>query len=403
MVKFRNITYSRSPLGIQMLEKMGATVFATFASEVIRTMITTPYTMKMALDNAKNAKTDEARNIALLEATKVGLGYATAVAAIPLISSLAINSMWPTDDEDRDKFLKLWFPADRDQNYVVAGKNENGGVVLFNASRADPHGHVTDFIRGASQSDTPEEYWENFKGLLWSPAGNGYMDDVFNFIQGKGPKDSALADMAQPVQKEFQDLFENLDGSRADADRLTRVIDNFVPGAARVLNTEKLQTEDPTANAMASIGMRMTVIDPRKVAAFEAQAYNNARGKAVQDWNALMHSENLAPEDVHRTAQNIYVDEMEASRRLAEVYDGLSSKLAGVNPRQVLADLKVNPEDINDAALGRFRSVVLSTSRLREQENRQLGQAKTAEEKRRIRENYRIAREALRDLELTTR
>lgn len=414
IVKFRNITYSRSPIAVQIAERGGATVFATFASEVVRTMVTTPYTVKMALDKAKNANTPEAKGVAIKEATKVGLGYLTAVSMIPALTHVALNSVFAGEDdeekakEDREQFLKLWFENDRDQSYYVLGRNSNGAIVLYNASRTDPHGHVTDFIRQIAQGDNPEEIWQGVKDLFKSPLGNGYMDDVINFFQEEGPKDSALADMAPGLQKEVEDMFENVDSSRAQADRFTRILDNFTPGAMRVINTEKQKVTENSqdaqiANAMAAMGMRMVVIDPQKIASFEAQRFNNERAAVAMKWNDLMNRENIEPEDVVRTALNIYTSEQEASRRLAEVYSGLSSELAGVNARKLLTELKVSPEDVNDAALGRFRSVVLSTARLRESENRQLGQAKTPEAKKRIRENYRLAREALRELELETR
>lgn len=417
IVKFRNITYSRSPIAIQTLERSGATVFATFASEVVRTMITTPYTIKMALTKAKEAPTPEARNIALAEATKVGVGYTTAVALLPAVTHMLLNQVFNGEDdeekakEERERFLKLGFPQDQDQSYYVLGKNASGGTVMFNASRTDPHGHVTDFVRQAAQSDDPDEYWDSVKQLFTNAAGNGYMDDVINLARGQGPTTSGLADMLPAPQREFQDLFENLDADRTQADRLTRVLDNFVPGTVSKIAsrgnstvvTSNSSTDQSLGNLMAASGMRMTVIDPKKIAGFEANRYNNVRATAVKQFNELMNREGLEREDVVRTSLNIYTSEQEAARRLAEVYSGLDTEIAGVNPRKTLEDANVSPEDVNDAALARYRSVVLSRSRLNEQEKRQLGQAKTPEARAKLRENYRLARETLAELNLETR
>jgi hypothetical protein len=416
MVKFRNITYSRAPIAVQVLERSGATVFATFAAEVLRTMITTPYTIKMAVDKAREAKTPEARNIALGEATKVGVGYTAAVAMIPAITHMLLNQIFNGEDdedkakEERERFLKLWFETDRDQSYYVVGKNEAGGAVLFNASRADPHGHVTDFVRQAAQSDDPEEYWNSVKSLFTNSAGNGYMDDLINLVQDTGPKTSNLAESFPEAQNAFANAFEEVGGDRATADRVTRLIDNFVPGAARIFNTDKTRVvsgnsvDDATiANGMSALGMRMTVINPTEVAKFEAGQFNTARARAVTQWNEMMHRENLTEDDIARTALNIYTDEEEAMRRLVEVYSGLDTEIAGVNPRKTLADNNVSPEDINDAALGRYRSVVLSPARMNEQEKKQLGQIEDRDQRAILRNNYRLARQVLRELELETR
>lgn len=416
IVKFRNITYSRSPIAVQTLERSGAAIFATFASEVIRTMITTPMTIKMALNKAKEAKTAEARNVALMEATKIGVGYTTALALIPSLSHMLLNQMFNGEDDDeeakeeRERFLKLWFESDRDQSYYVVGKNEAGATVLFNASRVDPNGHVTDFVRQAAQNDDPEEYWNNVKSLFTSAAGNGYADDAINLLMAKGPTASNLADMAPPIQKELQDMFEEFQWDRKQADRLTRLVDNFTPGFLKIVNQDntriassKNATDQAVGNLFSAVGMRMTVIDPTKIAGFEAAQFNTARASAVKQFNELMQREGIEREDVIRTALNIYTIEQDASRRLADVYSGLNTEVAGVNPRKVLADANVAPEDIQDAALARYRSTVLSRSRLNEQEKRQLGQAESVEAKKKLRDNYRLARQVLAEMKLETR
>lgn len=410
IVKFRNITYSRAPTVVRGAERSGGTVFFTYASEVVRTMVTTPLTVKMALQKAQAAKTPEARKIAMAEASRVTIGYAVAVGMIPAVTHAILAANFGEDEEERDRFLELGFPEDKDQSYTYVGKDKDGKVVLFNASRIDPNGHITDFVRLAATNSEPEEYWKNFVALFTSPLGNGYAGDLWDLATRSGGKESNLSRTFPATTEQLANLFEATGLERQDAERTMRLVDNWWPGAGRILDQETGKVVEPDDDAtkvvnaaMRATGMRMTIIDPVKAAAREGYAYNRARGEATKRWSELMAREDLSEADILRTLGRIRSDELAASRRLAEVYSALDTSIAGVNPRQVLKDAKVSPEDINDAALGRFRSVVLSPSRIDKKQREAEKAAKTSEERKRIRQNYAAARKLIRELNMETR
>lgn len=146
IVSRTNITYKRALPIVKALERGGITQFGTYFAEVFRTEVAN---VRQGLDELKRAQSaPNAKAAAIMRAQaakRLGgqlLAWTLTAAATKALGAATFG------EDDEDKYKRYLLPDYiRNQDFVVAGKDEKGAPVLFEWSRFDPAGPATDIMR----------------------------------------------------------------------------------------------------------------------------------------------------------------------------------------------------------------------------------------------------------------
>lgn len=401
-----NITYKRAAPLIKGMERGGVTQFGTYFAEVFRSEIGNALEGVEEYRQALNAKTPEARNIMLFQATK-RIGGQTAAWSMAAYATRALAQMTFGDDEEKEDKLRALLPEYlRNQDFVSMGKDENNEDVMFNMSQLDPIGPATDIMRNMLNGEaSPEELKKSIIELYIAPRIGGQL------INAAG---TMFSDSIRPpkrkttLQEVAPGLYSDVLNASPLEDRQTKawlnVVESFLPGWIKAARSENAHPEGVT-DALTYAGATMYRLEPEKQAKYAAMDYNTVLKDARKDVAEYFDAH---PTYTKEQLTSMLIDQREAEKeaydKTRKVYEGMIA--SGMPPRKAAAVLKaerLSADTIKSIRRGDFNSAVVSKESVTQFMKQEIANAKTLEEKRAVKrkwnEAWKLLKAADRDID----
>lgn len=361
-----NFSYKRVPNILKVVEKGGLTYVMPYIYETIRSNVGSIFVGKHDLQMAAAATTPEGRRIMAGSGTKriigslmaLGVAQQIAVAAIRTVS----EAMGETDEEQEQwvEDMKAMLPEfKRWSDYVYMGRNEDGKPVLFELSRLDPFGPVTEFYRMAVQGATPEEMLDGL-GNMW--INNPYGSSILTAFFGT-PGTSTRMERIQPgftggltnTVTSALDFVPFVDITEADAGarRLIKAVDAVFPSMPlNIFDPNNKNAEGDVVGWMMTnlMGVKVHNVDPAKATQYVGMEFKAGQA-GVRDafYNYLKTSEGLSQNELLSRYTALQEQEQENYEKVEKQYSALLE--LGYTDAQALSMLKTAGLSQNDLAL----------------------------------------------------
>lgn len=400
IVNGTNVTYKRAAPVVKNLERYGITQFGTFFYEVFRSEVNNVKQGFAELKRAKDSKTKKGKEIMAMAGARRLAGQAT-VWTLTGIASKILAGLVFGDDDDREEKLRALLPDYlQNQDFVIFGKDKDGKDVLFDWSRVDPAGPITDIMRTALNQDGDlDRLAKDFIDLYVAPRLGTRIVEAVAATGGRSKK------MQDPlVQEKFPDTFESILNATSKiglSDNAVKawalVGETFLPGIVAGWgdsNARPVMKDGPSVvGALATYGgARMYTLDNTRAlnsASFDHNGVlkdNRAEISQFFDNHPNATLERVVDELAEKRDQ-----EKESFDRLQDVYDGMRE--VGHSHGEIAALLKKNhisAQTISDLKKGVFHFHSLSKKSIKGFRTNELV-GKTLEEKRKINEKWKNA------------
>ena len=149
-----NLTYKRAAPIVRGVEAGGGTAYGVYFYEVFRTQVNNVKQAFTELKRASEATTYKGRLVMGMQGTKRLAGQAAFWAGMNYVARAAAQLVFGDDEEDKRSLLTEWM---QDQDFLPIGVDENGKMTLFQLSRVDPIGPITDLMRAVVNRDADLE------------------------------------------------------------------------------------------------------------------------------------------------------------------------------------------------------------------------------------------------------
>lgn len=404
IVNTTNVTYKRAAPIVKNLERYGITQFGTFFYEVFRSEVNNVKQGFDELRRAKNSKTPKGKAIMAATGSRRISGQLTAWYLTGMASRMLAHMVFGDDDDKEQKLRALLPDYLQNQDFVSFGKDKDGKDVLFDWSRVDPVGPITDLMRTAINRDGDFSKLEkDILDLYVAPRLGTRVIEALAATAGSSKK------MQDPlVQEKFPNQFEsilNATHKMGLSDNATKawslVAETFLPGIASgwgASNARPVMTDGPSiVGALATYGgARMYNLDNQRALNTASFDLNDAlKANRAEISQFFDNHPTATPERVLDELGDKRDNEKQAFDKLQNVYDGL--KAVGHSPTEIAAILKkdhISASTISDLRKGVFHFRSLSNKSIEGfQRNELIG--KTLEEKRQIKAKWKNARKLL--------
>lgn len=397
IVNRTNITYKRAAPLIKAMERGGLTNFGTYFWEVFRTEITNVQQGVDELRRAKTAPTPKAAAIMLAQGASRLTGQAAAWTAVTAASRMASQALFG-DDEEEGALRALLPDFMRTQDFVKVGFDDKGDAVLWDFSRLDPQGPVTDIMRSALHGD-PDDVMKKMMDLYIAPRIGSRLMQALLVTAGAGPNRIREPLVKQQFPEAFSGVMQAANYIPGMDDRKTKawtnVAETFLPGIVdsyRDTNVPPLREDLPSslANAATYLGGSMTKLNPDTAARNAAMDYSGAMKEVRRDIKDMFldNPGTLSDAQILDRILKQQEKEREAFDQVQKVYDGMLG--IGITPRQAAVTFKDNrlPADvISDARNGTFNSRAISKESIDQyKKNEMVG--KTMAEKKEVKQKW---------------
>lgn len=365
IVNRTNVTYKRAAPFIRTLEKMGGTNFGTFFYEVFRTQVNN---MKQGFDELKRAQqatTPEGAATMRAQGARRVLGQLTVWAGLAKLSQY-LGALTFGDDDEKEKKLRMGMPDYmRYKDFVKVGTDEKGDPVLFDVSRIDPMGPMTDMMRTAINGDADlDKIKDNIYQLYVAPRIGARAFELGMVLADK--KDKVSKPLTQELlpdayAKMLTGIYKTAGVENTTTKAATRVAETYLPGITsswKESNVRPVMEDWATAvpAAMTYMGATMYKVDGKRN--LEARAYDYK--DLVKDNNrvlkeAFTDNPNMSADEMVERMSDRKAMEQEAFDKMHEVYEGMVAN--GTPPREISVALKaagLSAETIRDLHAGRF-------------------------------------------------
>lgn len=358
IVNRTNITYKRAMPIVRAAESVSLTRFGTYMAEVFRSQVGNAAQAIDEYSQARMAKTPEAKQAMLLQATR-RLGSQLAVwGMLGAVSSMLNSATFGEDDEEADKLRQLLPEYLRDQDFIKVGKDAQGYPVLFNISRAiDPIGPITDIMRTMINLEAdPKDIAKKIPDLYVAPSLAGKLYQVVEaVVTGERPSRDPS------VQQWFPEVYGNVlyaaDMIPGVDDAVSRAVTNTVetlvlPGATNALRKNNPKVEDNEANAaffgtMRFMGMTLAKLDPNEAVKYEARDYSDTLKNARREvGNLFKDRPSITVAEATDKILEISQREQEAFNKMRDLYLGM--KAADLTDAEAAAILKENVQSVEN-------------------------------------------------------
>ena len=149
-----NLTYKRAAPIVRGVEAGGGTAYGVYFYEVFRTQVNNLRQAYTELKRASEATTYKGRLVMGMQGTKRLAGQAAFWYGMNYVARAAAQLAFGDDEEDKRSLLPEWM---QDQDFLPIGVDENGNMTLFQLSRVDPIGPITDLMRAVVNKDADLE------------------------------------------------------------------------------------------------------------------------------------------------------------------------------------------------------------------------------------------------------
>lgn len=356
-IRDSNITYSKTPPILRTGESYGLTTFLPYFYNVPRSLARSMYLGGQDLMRAKEAKTPEGRNAALLAGTKRVIGTSAAMAAVPAMTMTMAGYLsrlvMPGDDEDEknkklEAMKKTLARESRFGDPVYLGQDKKDRPVFFRASRFDPYGPVTDLVRIALDDNITAEEAADQMGTAISSLifTNRFTGAALETVGGQIPTntDTRLERTFPKLTTAVKDVIKPVVGF-TKAKAAMRLLDSFAPGivdAVDPANTGVVsggsEMSELLSKTVVGIGGRLDKGDPAARARTLGFEINDRRKKAREELFDAVSSRS-SPEAMEKIIRDASLDIYDDMSQLSDVYEGATEGM-GLSPRQTMAILK---------------------------------------------------------------
>lgn len=400
VVKRTNFTYRRVAPLLKAIEAAGFSSFGPYMHEVVRTQFANVAQGLSEYQRAKNANTPEARNAMLLQATKRISGQMAVWAGTGLMSAFLSGVTFGDDDDENEAKRALLPEYAQDQDFFEIGKDAKGNPVLFNVSRFDPFGPMTDIMRSMLQGGVEvEQLSKKLVDMYVAPRIGGQTIKALTTTFGSDrPTRVPLAQQLAPEAFSWAiDTAREVGVPASVLKSWVNVGETFYPGIMnswRSTNARPVSPDDATTatyNAMSYMGMQLNAVDPASNIRFQSMDYADRVKEGRKDlMEFFKDNPNRSVEDTMSMLLDLRQKEKESFDDLKKVYDGATS--IGVSKRVVngwLKQQKLNAAQIKGLSTDNFASSIVSTSSMKQLEKQELSAARSASERKEIKAKWR--------------
>lgn len=334
-----NVTYKRAMPFAKALERLGLTWFATFTAEVFRSQYHNVVQGLKEVQQARNAKTPEAKAHMYKMAGRRGLG--TAVTYSGLL--LALEAIAGADDDEEDKAWKSLLPDwVRHGAPIYVGTDKEGLPMYITLSRLDPWGPMLDVIRAvghAQEGRATEALWEQIKSSYIQPRLTAQTIKLLD--KAIDPKSTG-----EDVRKVTGEILVTAIPSGV---RNAAAPDSWIPGGRTNYPDEgKTQLGD----FVKLLGGALVQGDPQKAGWPKAKAWEDAQARGRKELFQLLDDEDVNPAEFAQLLNDRRKVEQEMYRELLDFDRGLV--LIKATPRQriqMLEDIGLENKSLINAVM----------------------------------------------------
>lgn len=387
IVKRTNFTYRRVAPLLKAIESKGFSAFGPYMHEVFRTQIAGVFQGIAEAQRAGQAKTPEARNVMLLQASKRLTGIAATWGILGTASSLLSGITFGEDDDENEAKRALLPEYMRDQDFVEIGKDKSGEAVLFNVSRFDPIGPATDLMRGILQGGIdPDQLSKKLLDLYVIPRIGPQMVTAVGTTLNPKVKVNRVPLAQELAPEQYSTMLDMAKAAGVPArvaKAWTNVAETLYPGIAtswRSTNARPVEPDDMLTSVYHTatyLGMQMQTLAPKKNLTFSAMDYTDSVKQGRQELVEMFKDNpNRTSEQVLAQVLTSRSKERQSFDELKKTYDGALS--VGMSKRAAAALLKaqkLTAAQLKAVSSGNFESGIISMKSLEQYEKKELTEA----------------------------
>lgn len=364
-----NISYDLAIPGVRLLERNAPFIaqFATYFSEVPRSLAFSAAVGIQDINLARNASTTEARNLAASQAFKRLTGTALVVSGLSAGLAYVLSQ---EDDKERRK-SQLDPEWERANYHINLGTDENGNEVMANINRVDPNGPLNDAVRQvilAPKDRKLDAMQDAFTGLFvrsesvartWQIINDALLPDSWDTRR----KTNTV------MERQFPNAYNWMAQTFNEGDigeNVMSALDTFIPAPVLgAIDKNRVPLKDAgVGTALARLsGFKAVVRDADRSLGFRAMDYNNAIKELNKDKSELLQRmDSLDSEELTEEIQDLIKAEQKQYDDLYRAYDGYLA-FDKKTPRTALAilkDRKVGPEVMQSVKRGQFETRLFS-------------------------------------------
>lgn len=400
-----HVTYKRAAPIVKAVEKVGLSNFGVFFYEVFRSQMNNLKQGFKELARAKSTENPKAAAIMAAQGSRRLLGQLTTWAMLGAVSRMAARIAFG-DDEDKERKLRALLPDYmQNQDFIPLGKDNEGRDVLFQLSRIDPAGPMTDIMRSALNNDADlNALTHNILQLYVAPRVGVRLFDAL--AQASGLKQEKV--QSPLVQELFPRTFggvlaigKALTIENRTTKAWTLVGETFMPGVVnswRESNARPIveNPADAAVWAMTYSGSRMYKLDGKAALSTAAFDYKDLLADNRKILTELFQDQpDLTESQLLSNVLDLREQEKESYDKLRAVYEGLQA--TDTPASEITARLKtigLPAPLIRSVRSGDFRFSTVSRKSLNEYERRELSTTSRAE-RAKVREKWKHVKDML--------
>lgn len=322
-----NISYDHAIPAIRVFERNAPFIgqFATYFSEVPRSLTFSAVVGLQDINLARNATTTKARNLAAGQAFKRLTGTALVTAGLTAALSWAISNE-PEDEKRKRQLDPEW---ERANAHIPLGMDKSGNEVMASINRIDPNGPLTDVVRQvilAPKGEKLDAMEEGFKGLFVKSQSVVRTLQLLNDVVLPAEFDEARKKNTA-LERNFPEAYAWASDEMSAGDfgeNFMSLVDSIIPAPLLgAIDKQRVPVDGPAATAARLLGYKAYVRDPDKSLMFRTLDYKNEMKELKKDRNALLDRINgMDIEELSESLQDLTVAEQKVYDDLYRAYDG---------------------------------------------------------------------------------
>lgn len=390
-----NLTYKRAAPIVRGIEAGGGTAYGVYFYEVFRTQVNNVLQGFTELLRANEANTYKGRLLMGSQAVKRIGGQAAFWAGAGAIARTAAEMVFGgEDEEDKRSLLAEWM---QDQDFLPVGYDENGNMTLFQWSRVDPIGPITDLMRAVINKDADlKEVGTKMFDLYVAPRLVPQIVTAVKAITSdtaKVSKDPTLKLVAPDAWSEMTRIL-SLNGmfrNEKEVQGLWNVVEAFAPGFVGSWRDTNARPagKDPASevlNVLTYAGLNLYKMDAKAAATRQARESKD-QIKAARDELTLFFDNHpdATPKEVASLISKLEADEQQAFEELSSVYRG--AKAIGMPEDEITSTFiaaGVSRKQLAAVRNSKFQPTVVSKKSFESHKARELADAETQKDKDKV-------------------
>lgn len=340
-----NITYKRASALTRAAERIGLTNFANYFYEVYRSQLNNAMLGISDLTEAMKAPTPKGKAILAAHGAKRLSGQVLVWAGMNSLTKTLAHTFGDDDDDEDKRYLLPDFI--RNQDFLPVGFDKNGHMVVWDLSRVDPIGPITDLMRAVNQPDADfSDIIQQFKDLYVAPRIGAKLLRAFYGTAIDQSTKSSTKLLTETFAPDVWDVANTLAPGDERVHRLwVDAVETLVPGWASGFKPSNPvpETKEPWQVVPASLrflGTSFYTVDPDKSTKFATYDYKDAVDLARRDAKDALknHPDGLTQSELANLIGGAQDRQRDAFENLYNVTKGL--RAIGKTDREITLMLK---------------------------------------------------------------